>query len=152
MHGAQARAAAQMGDDHARPRGITDHLRKHAGDVFIGKAVKTITPYAFVMERAGQGETPGHIRLAGMERRVEAGDLRQVWMQLRQRPNGCQIVRLMQRRQRHQRLQPRHHGFVYTRRHGEFQTAMYHPVSGGHQPVAKALLQPGQQEFQRRAL
>ena len=47
--------------------------------------------------------------VAAMERGVEAGDLRQSRPIAQQRPDRRQIVRLMQRRQRHVALEPRQH-------------------------------------------
>src|SRR5262249_13659756 len=74
-------------------------------DIFIRQAVKAVAPDAFVVERTGQRKAVRELRVAAMEGRVEAGDLRQVGMALAQYPDRREIAGLVQWRQRNKTLQ-----------------------------------------------
>ena len=81
---------------------------------------------------------------------VEAGHLRQPWMQLRQRFNASKVMRLVKRRQRHQPLEI----CDYTRVHNYgcivHSSAVDNLVSGAHQGLTgKVVLPPAQQEIER---
>src|SRR5208337_1768891 len=80
----------------------------------------------------------------------EAGHLRQVWMQLRQRFDASKVMRLVKRRQRHQTLEICN----YTRIHNYgcvvHSTAVDNPEYGAHEGMTgKVVLQPAQQEIER---
>ena len=77
--------------------------RQHRGDVFVRQAMKAVSLHAGRADLARQRHELRDRRLAAMEAGVEAGDLRHAGQPLRDRFDGRQIVRLMERRQRHQR-------------------------------------------------
>ena len=58
-------------------------IRQNAGDIFVRQAVEAVAPHAFFGERARQRESRGDGRLRRMERRIEAGDLRELRVQFR---------------------------------------------------------------------
>src|ERR1700726_486896 len=76
-----------------RPSAATVPIGKHTGDILVGEAVKS------------QRESRRNLRLGMVEGGVEAGDLGQFRVQLRDSGNGRQIVGLMQRRQRNETAQ-----------------------------------------------
>ena len=95
---------AQVRDDDT-PLGAGGVLRQRAGDIFVGKAMKTVAFDAFGRNPARQAEHLGDGRLAAMEGGVEAGDLRYFGQQGLQRPDAGDIVRFMQGCQRNETVQ-----------------------------------------------
>ena len=91
-----------------RPGAISGaSFRQRTGDVFVRQAVKAVAPHAFLIQRVGDGETVGHRGMAAMERGVEARYLRHAGKPLGQRAQHRHRRRVVQRRQRIQRLDPR---------------------------------------------
>jgi hypothetical protein len=85
-----------------------------------------------------------------MERRVEAGDLRQVGVDRGDRADAGEIVRLMERRQRAERLQPGEHGRIDAHRCRIVDAAMHHAVADAEQPgLAEKLPQPAPEHPER---
>ena len=76
-------------------------------DVLVRQAVEAVAPHAALGDRRGQRERLRDRGLVAMERGVEAGDLRQLRRALEQRPDRRQVVRLVQRRERHVFLERR---------------------------------------------
>ena len=64
-----------------------------------------------------------------MEGRVEACHLRQLRQPLQQEPDGRQVVRLVQRRERHELLERVEHCGVRAHRPRVFHAAVHHPMS-----------------------
>jgi hypothetical protein len=80
-----------------------------------------------------------------MKSGVEAGDLRKLRGDLRERKDGGQIVRLVQRGQRNQSLQIGDNALVEPDCPVVAQTSMHHPMAGSLDfHVAGTLLQPAQ--------
>ena len=109
-HRAHAGAVAEMRDDNFAVRAGAEVGRKDRGDVFVGQAVKAVALHALPGQRAGQREGRGNVRLAGMKRGIEADDLRDVGVEFPKRADRFQIVRLMQRCERNQKLEIAQHG------------------------------------------
>ena len=89
-------------------------------------------------------------RLTAMERRIEARDLRQVGPSLQQHPDRREIVRLMQRRQRHvlvERLDDRR---VDAHRGRELEAAVHDTMPDAHHPMhGEMRLQKAHQVIER---
>ena len=78
MHRAYACAAAEVGDHYATIGFCqTKDVRKDAGDVFVGKPMKSVSPDTLGGEPTRKREGSGDLRLSVMERGVEARDLRE---------------------------------------------------------------------------
>ena len=89
-----------MGDNDAilgsdRP----ENFRKRAGNIFVGQAVKSVSSDTLVRDRARQCESRGDLRLGMVKGCVEAGDLRQFRVKLRDGGDGGKIMGLVKRRQ-----------------------------------------------------
>src|SRR6516165_4413976 len=80
-------------------------LRQYRGDVFVRKAVKSVAANALVVKRIGQGKRLFDLGGGSVKSRVETRYLRQVGIELQRHLDRREIVRLVQRRQRHQRFQ-----------------------------------------------
>ncbi len=80
------------------------------------------------MQLLREREALGHRRHGAVERGVEAGDLWERRLELAQEADGAEVVRLVQRRERHERLQPRQDRLVDRHRPGEDRPAVHHPV------------------------
>src|SRR3546814_6258898 len=75
------------------------------GDIFVGQAMKSIAADSLFMQRAGEREPRGDLGLVMVKGGIEAGDLGKV---RRQGCNGAdrgQIVRLVERRKRAERVE-----------------------------------------------
>ena len=94
-----------MRDDHPPVGDLRGALRQHRGDVFVGQAVKPVAPHPLLVQRVGQRERLLDLRRGAVKRRVEARDLRQFRVHRQRHADRRQIVRLVQRRQWHQRFQ-----------------------------------------------
>ena len=104
-HRAHAGAVAKM--RHHRPPGRrrAHGLGQRPGDVFVRQTVEPIAPHPLFPVNARQGEQPRQFRLAKVERGIEAGHLRQIRLYRADGADAGQIMRLMQRRQRHEGFQ-----------------------------------------------
>src|SRR5260221_10782891 len=80
-------------------------LRQHRSDVYVGNTVKTVSPYALLEDRIGQGESLFYFRRRAVKGRIETRDLRQIRVEGHRHLDRREIVRLMQGCERHQRLQ-----------------------------------------------
>ena len=69
--------------------------------------MKAVAAHALGVEAVGDCVTIGHCTVAAMERGIETGDLRKIGKAAKKRANWRQIVRLVQRRERHEALQVR---------------------------------------------
>ena len=115
--------------------------------------MEAVTTHAAVGDRLGQRKGLGDGRLAAVKRRVEAGDLRQRWRTLHQRPDRREIVRLVQRRKRNELLERADHGRVDADRLAVFEPAMNHAVADGDEPMlAEIRAQEGDEMIERPAV
>ena len=76
-------------------------LRQYRGYVFVGQAVKTVTPYAFLVKRVGQCEGLLDLRRSAVKSGIEARYLRQVGIEGHRHLDRREIVRLVKGRERH---------------------------------------------------
>jgi hypothetical protein len=104
------------------------------------------------VERTRQSEALHNSRLAMVERGIKAGDLRQVRPGRGDHLDGCQIVRLMQRRQRLQTLEPRENVRLHPHRRTELGAPVHDPVPDRLHPLAVQQLHAGFQNGMRRGL
>src|SRR4029450_1819118 len=92
-------------------------------------------------------EDLGYWRLRPMERGVEAGDLGQSRKLLGDRPDGREVVRLVQRRQRLELTQLLQHAIAYAYGARIKQASVHDAMAGGDDAnVALVRLQPLDQE------
>lgn len=91
--------------------------------------MKAVALEAVVEKGFGQGQAPRGFGLRAVERRVEAGDLRQARTQGPDRPHGHEVVRLVQRRERRQGGHPGKRVVVDQHRALEAAPAMHHPMA-----------------------
>ena len=143
-----------MGDHHATGGDLRRDLGQHARDVLIRQAVEAVTTDALVVEPPRQREPVGELRMTAVERGVEAGHLRQVGLDRGDRADAGEIVRLMQRRERTERLQLGEHRRTDAHRRHEVDTAMHHPVTDAEQrrPIAEMLAQPAADHAEELAM
>src|SRR5215475_9556145 len=90
------------------------------------KAIAADAPHH---EVARQREFAGKRRLVAMESRIEAGDLRRLRCDGSDGPDGGDVVRLVQRRERYQRLKTGHHLLIDNDRLGIDHSAVHNAVS-----------------------
>ena len=100
LHRAEAGAAAEVRDDHAAVGDLRRDLGQDRGDVLVRQAVEAVALHAGLADLARQRHQLGDRRLAAMEARVEAGDLRHAGQPLGDRLDGREVVRLVERRER----------------------------------------------------
>ena len=143
LHGAEARAIAEMRDDDAPLGHFRRNFSQPARDIFIGDAVKAVTPDSLLGIFSRDGESLRDRRLAAMEGRVETGDLRQLRMGGPYRPNDREIMRLMQRRERNEGGEPLDDVVRKQQRRGIFAPAMHDAMADGGDV---APLQPGRRD------
>src|SRR5215813_569364 len=91
--------------------------------------MKAIAADALGRELARQREFAGKRRLVAMEGRVEAGDLRHLRRDGSDSPDGGDVVRLVQRRERYQLLKMGHHLLIDNDRLGIDHSAVHDAVS-----------------------
>ena len=126
----------------ARSGSFAKVRRQHARDVLVGQPVKAVADDPLVGERARQGEAARDVGLGPMKRGVEARDLRQVRTGFPERPDGCEVVRLMKRRERRQGLQLGEDLRIDQDRLGVTPPAVHDPVPGRlHPQLRKPLVQ-----------
>ena len=80
-------------------------LRQYRGDVLVGKAMKAVAPNALLIIRVGQREGLLDLRRSAVKGGIEVRYLRQFGLERHRHLDRREIVRLVQWRERHQRLQ-----------------------------------------------
>ena len=111
--------------------------------------MKAVATHAPVVHRRRQRERLRESGRALMERGVEAGHLRQLGPPFGDDADGQQVVRLVQRRQRHQLGERVERGRVEAHWRGVLGAAVHHPVTDRDQlHIADVRLQPIEQELQ----
>ncbi len=109
---AHAGAVAEVQHDGAALRGLRVELRQHRGDVLVAQPVEAVAPHARLVQLVGQREHLGDLGIGAMKRRVEARDLRYVGRAMQYCANRREVMRLVQRRQRHEPVKRREHRCV----------------------------------------
>jgi len=99
--------------------------------------MEAIANHTAVGDRSRQRERLRDRRLCPVERRIEARDLRQVGHPREQRLDRREIVRLVQRRERHVLLQCRDATRVDAHRFHVLAAAMHDAVPDRHQPMMR---------------
>jgi hypothetical protein len=112
--------------------------------------MKAVAANTRFRKRARKCKGSGNVRLSVMKCCVEAGHLRQVWIQLRQRFNTSKVMRLVKRRQRHQLLEICNYTRVHNYGYVVHSPAVDNSVSAGHEEMTgKVALTPAHQEIER---
>src|SRR2546429_6129572 len=93
---AETRAISEMGDNDAAIGNLRSDLFESSCDILVRDPMKPIAPDAFLRVFAWNSERLSYWRLVTMESGVKTGDLRQTRMGRENRPNWCEIMRLMQ--------------------------------------------------------
>ena len=91
--------------------------------------MKSVAANALLVELLGKRVAVGDFGMAAMKGRVEAGDLRQLRLPLQQGADGAEIVRLMERRERREGLEPLENGIVDEDRGAIVGAAMNHAMT-----------------------
>ncbi len=146
-HRAQAGAVAQVRDDRPtgrRGRRARSQRRVH---VLVRQAVEPVAPDPFVPVAARQPERLRDVRLAAMKAVSKQATCGTPGNCSRDGPDGGQVVRLVQRRQRDQRVQLAQHRRVDGDGSRKAHAAVHDPVSDGgdRQRRQRAVADPGQQ-------
>src|ERR1700744_5910743 len=105
MDRAHRGAIAEMGDDHVLSRDLWRYRAQLSGDELVGEAMKAIATHALVVIGARQRVGVVDERMAAVESGVEARDLRRGRESLHRRFDAGDIMRLVERRERDERLQ-----------------------------------------------
>ena len=106
--------------------------------------MEAVAAHARIVQLGGNGESPRHVGVRRMERGIEAGHLRQVGPAPEEHPDRREIVRLMQRRERHELLELRHDRGVHPHRRRVLGAAVDDPMADRRETVSGAVrrLQP----------
>lgn len=143
LHRAQARTVSQMPSDHSTSCERWRSLEQSGSNIFVRNTVKAITAYTggFIFARQREARRDGGHQM--MESGVEADHLRQAGSGVRNRPDGCDIVWLMQRRQRCQKVKFRKQFGGDEFRCDMIAAAVYHAMADRNQLIiAKAGFHP----------
>ena len=117
-----------MGDDDPFLRYVRRDLREPSRDVLVGQAVKSVAAHTLGIEMFGNGVVIGDRAVLAMKCGVEARHLRQPQPVDHDRPDGSQIMRLMQRRERDVSLKAAQHLLRHKDGLIEFRPAMHDPM------------------------
>ena len=101
-----------MSDDDPARRHSWGHLAQTPGDVFVGQTVETVSPDTLGVEALRNGKVVRNRTVAVMKGGIEAGNLKQFRPTHQQRPNRCEVVRLMQGCEGNVSLETRDHALV----------------------------------------
>ena len=98
-----------MRDHHSAVGNFRRDFTEPPSNVFVRQAVKSVAANALCIERFGNGEAVGHVRMAAMEGGVETRDLQHLRLPLQDRFYGSQVVWLMQWSERYETREPVDH-------------------------------------------
>ena len=104
LQSTQAGTAAQMGYDDTPGRNFGRDLWQPGRHIFVRQAMKAVSLNLSVADFPGQRNQFRDGRPAPVKTGVETGNLRYMGQPLHNGLNRCQVVRLMQRGQRHQSI------------------------------------------------
>ena len=99
--GAEAGAVAEMQRQDALWQRLARKVRQRADEARVGNAVKAVAADAFRVLLRRQCIAQCHVRIGGVEGGVEGGILRKARRRFGQRADGGEVVRIVERRQRH---------------------------------------------------
>ena len=125
------------------------HLGQARGDVLVGQAVEAVAAHARAVELLRDGVAVGELGVAAVEGGVEAGDLRQPGPAGADRADRRQVVRLVERGERHQRLELLQERVVDQHRGGVVRAAVHDPVADRDRRGAQVLEQPAAEHLLR---
>jgi hypothetical protein len=111
--------------------------------------VETVSLDPSVMQFTGQREALGDRRLVMMKGGIEAGNLKQFRSTHQQRPDRCEVVRLMQGCEGNVLLETRDHALVDDHRPVIFRPAMDDPVANRDEVEALGLPEPSRHHGNR---
>ena len=137
VHSAQARAVAEVGNDHfcigQRGRSFVEPLR----NIFVGETVEAVAAHPQLGNLSRQGEHLRECRLRAMEGCIEARDLRNVRRLLGDGINSGKIMGLVQWRKRTQLSKSRSYNIVksYGRPRSRFLREL--PDGQSHRPSCR---------------
>jgi hypothetical protein len=80
-----------MGYDYAAIGDFRRLLRQYRGDVFVGQAMKTVAPYAFLVKRVRQRKSLIDLWCGPVESGVEARHLRQTGIKIHCHFDGARL-------------------------------------------------------------
>ena len=138
-----------MGHDDPFLRDVRRDLHQARRDILVGQAVKAVAANTLGMEMLGNSVVIGDGGMLPMKRRVEARDLWQSWQVDHDRPDGLQIMRLMQRRERDVPLEPVQHVFRHKNGLIEFRAAVHDAMADRDRVDVKLVAQPRTRRMQR---
>ena len=145
LHGAQAGAAAQVGDDDLAARDRAKALLQHQRLVFVRQAVEAVAAQAPLPRIVRQGQHLLDLRHRVVEGRVEARHLGDIGPRFQQYLDRLQRERLVQRRERHKTFQVCQHLGIDAHGGEILAAAMHHAMRHGAQRA------PGQLRHDLRA-
>ena len=148
--GAHGRAAAEMSDDDSARRHAWGDLAQAPGDVFVRQTVETVSPDTLGVEALRNGKVVRNRTVAVMKGGIEAGNLKQFRSTHQQRPDRCEVVRLMQGCEGNVLLETRDHALVDDHRPVIFRPAMDDPVANRDEVEALGLPEPSRHHGNRR--
>ena len=115
--------------------------------------MEAVAPHAGIRQRAGQRESLRRPRHRPVEGGIEARHLRQAGAVGQQGLHRQQVGRLVQRGQRHQRLEPRHDLRRDAHRRHEIRATVDHAMPDGSQGASRIPgIEPLEQEGQRNGM
>ena len=139
---AHAGAVAEVQHHGLAARRALVEPRQHRGDVLVGEAVEAVAAHARIGELLRQREHLRERRVRPVDRGVEARDLRQLRRALEHRADRRQVVRLVQRRERHELLELRDDRGVEAHGRGVVDAAVDDAVTDGREPVIRRRASP----------
>ena len=111
--------------------------------------MKAVAPHARFVQLLGDREATGDRGHGAVEGGVEAGHLRERRVELPHEADGAEVVRLVQRRERDEGLEPRQHRVVHPHRRREHDSPVHHPVAhAGQGAVPEGATDEGQEVLQ----
>ena len=129
--GAETRAVAEVGGDDASLRDLGIELRETACDVLVRQAVEPVAADAGLAERARQGHDVGDVRVAAVERRIEAGHVKRRRVAGAGGAEGVETPGLVKPVEGNERFERRENAIVDGRRPEEIRAAVDDPVADG---------------------
>jgi hypothetical protein len=139
----------QMRHDYPAIGDFGRTLRQYRGDVFVGKAMKAVAAYPLLIQRVRQWECLLDLGCSAVKCGIETRYLRQFGIEAQCHLDGSKIMRLMQRRERHQRLEFGQQLSGHARRSRMMQAAMDDTVAERRErPVTELLSGPRQYRWE----
>src|SRR6185437_14048385 len=138
-------------DHHSRVGELRCDSRQARGNKLVRKSVEAVAADPGIGKRAGDCKDLRDAGLRAMECRVEAGDLREMRHGVRDHPNGREVVRLMQWRERDQSPERMNDVGRDLYRRGELGSAMHDSMTDGGYTLLPEQFLARVQNLQRRS-